>query len=108
MKPRSAIRQAAARYAYLDAARFKRRLTATELLEFDRLDRDRVLRLARLPGQIAAAQAKLLRLNAEYAVLADPAAHSRPTGGSAINGQQGTVIIDEFASFPRPDAIALN
>ena len=108
MKPRSAIRQAAARYAYLDAARFKRPLTAAERLEFDRLDRDRALRLARLPGQIAAAQAKVLRLNAEYAVLAEPAAHARQTGASAINGQQGTVIIDEFADFSRPGALALN
>ena len=108
MKPRLSIRQAAARYAYLDAARFKRRLTAAERLELDRLDRDRALRLTRLPGQIAAAQAKLLRLNAEYAVLADPAAHARPSCSGEIHGRQGSVIIDEFPDFSRPGAPALN
>lgn len=104
MKPRLSIRQAAARYAYLDAARFKRRLTAAERLELH----DLTLRLTRLPGQIAAAQAKLLRLNAEYAVLADPAAHARPSGSGEIHGRQGSVLIDEFAEFSRPGAPALN
>ena len=72
MTPRETVAARAARYAELDSARFARRLSSAERQELDWLDYDRTRRLARLPGQIAATQAKLLRLNAELLMLGSP------------------------------------
>ena len=58
------------RIAALDAVSRRRPLTAAETDELAALVRDRVLRARRLPGQIAAAEAKLFRLRAEAALLA--------------------------------------
>lgn len=60
----------ARRLAALETISRQRRLTADETTELAALEFDRRRRTHRLPLQIAAAEAKLLRLRAELALLA--------------------------------------